>query len=91
MAHALNQHLQHNKIIQSAFTFTDPDLVADIIMSEFNNIIDIIAPCTIKQVRKNYTPYISKVLRQKQKELKKLHNKAKRTQNSKDWLKYKKL
>ena len=58
-------------------------------MSEFNNIIKIIAPCTVKQVRKNYTPYISKVLRQKQKELKKLHNKAKRTQNNEDWLKYK--
>ena len=58
-------------------------------MSEFNNIIKIIAPCTVKQVRKNYTPYISKVLRQKQNELRKLYTKAKRTQNNDDWIKYK--
>lgn len=87
--HALNQHLQHNEIIQTAFTYTDPDLVADIIMSEFSNIIDIIAPHTIRQVRKNYTPYISKTLRQKQGKLRKLHIKAKRTQDNADWTKYK--
>ena len=58
-------------------------------MSEFNNIIDIIAPRTIKQVRKNCTPYISKTLRQKQQQLRKLHIKAKRTQDNADWTKYK--
>merc|ERR1712115_572835 len=57
-AHALNQHLQHNNVIHSAFSYTDPNLVADIIMSEYNNLIEIIAPSTIKQVNKNYTPYI---------------------------------
>ena len=88
-AHALNQHLQHNDIIHSAFSYTDPNLVADIIMSEYNNVIEIIAPCTIKQVHKNYTQYINKVLHQKQKNLKKLYNKAKRTKNNEDWLKYK--
>ena len=87
--HALNQHLQHNDIIQTAFTYTDPDLIADIIMSEFNNIIDIIAPQTVKQVRKNYTPYISKTLREKQNQLRKLHIKAKKTKDIEDWNKYK--
>ena len=60
MEHALNKHLKCNDIIQTAFTYTDPVLIADIIMSEFNNIIDIISPRTIRQVRKNYTPYINK-------------------------------
>jgi len=58
-------------------------------MSEFNNIIGTIALRKIKQVRKNYTPYISKTLRQKQQELRKLHIKAKITQDNADWTKYK--
>ena len=58
-------------------------------MSEFNNIIEIIAPHTVRQVRRNYTPYISKALRQKQNELRKLHIKAKRTQDNADLIKYK--
>merc|ERR1711867_38221 len=52
-AHALNQHLQHNEIMQSTFTYTDPYLVADIIMSEFNNTIEIIAPCKVKHKQKH--------------------------------------
>ena len=58
-------------------------------MSEYNNVIEIIAPCNIQQVRKNYTPYLSKAILQKQKNLQKLYNKAKQTKCNEDWLKYK--
>ena len=58
-------------------------------MSEFNNIIEIIAPPIIKQEQKNYTPHINKVLRYKQRKLRKLHDKAKRSKKHEDWLKYK--
>ena len=58
-------------------------------MSEFNNVIEIIAPCTIKQERKNYAPYINTTLRNKQRILQRLYNKAKKTKCNEDWLNYK--
>ena len=77
--HALNQHLENNDVINSALNYTDPNLIADIMMSELNNIIEIIAPCKIKQEQKNYTPYINKIMRYKQRKLRKLYDKAKRS------------
>ena len=58
-------------------------------MSEYNNIIDIISPHIIRQVRKNYTPYINKKLRQKKQHLHKLHIRAKHTGDITDWTEYK--
>ena len=58
-------------------------------MTEYNNIIDIISPKTIRQVLKNYTPYINKTLRQKQQKLHKLHLRAKHTGDKTDWTEYK--
>ena len=58
-------------------------------MSEFNNVIEVIAPCTIKQEQKNYAPYISTNLRNKQRILQQLYNKARKTKCNEDWLKYK--
>merc|ERR1712240_978051 len=84
--HALNQHLEHNQILKSVFTYTDPNLIADIIMSELNNTIEVIAPCTIKQEQKIYAPYIDTTLRNRQRILQKLYNKAKSTKNNEDWL-----
>ena len=78
-SHALNQHLENNDVINSALNYTDPNLIAEIIMSEFNNIIEIIAPCKSKQEQKNYTPYINKIMRYKQRKLRKLYDKAKRS------------
>merc|ERR1712240_281714 len=62
--HTLNKYLNNNDIIQTAFNYMDPVLIAEIIMNEYNNIIDIIAPKTKRQVRKNYTPYLDKETRQ---------------------------
>merc|ERR1712240_219430 len=87
--HALNQHLEHNDILKSVFTYTDPNLIADVVMSEINNTIEIIAPCTVKQEQKIYAPYIDTNLRNKQRILQKLYNKAKCTKNNEDWLNYK--
>merc|ERR1712240_255237 len=87
--HALNQHLEHNDILKSVFTYTDPNLITDVVMSEINNTIEIIAPCTVKQEQKIYAPYIDTNLRNKQRILQKLYNKAKSTKNNEDWLNYK--
>ena len=67
----------------------DPNLIAEIIMTEYNNIIEIIAPRTIRQVCKNYTPYLNKHLRHKNYQLQKLHRMAKHTDDKNDWLAYK--
>lgn len=60
--YTLNQYLSNNDILQTIYTYTDPDLIAEIMMSEYNNIIDIVSPHIIRQVQKNYTPYINKNL-----------------------------
>ena len=63
----------------------DPDLIAEIIMTEYINIIEIIAPRTIRQVRKNYTPYLNKHLRDQKSQVHKLHLMAKHTDDKNDW------
>merc|ERR1712240_304919 len=85
----LNKYLDNNDIIQTAFNYTDPNLIAEILMKEYNNIIEIIAPQTKQQVKKNYTPYINKETRLERQNLQKLHTKAKQTQDNNDWREYK--
>merc|ERR1712240_629180 len=62
---------------------------AEIIMREFNNIIEIIAPRTKRQVKKNYTPYLNKETREGKKKLYQMHKKAKQTQENDNWREYK--
>merc|ERR1712240_36348 len=87
--HNLNAYLNNNDIIQTAYNYTNPELIAEIIMREFNNIIEIIAPRTKRQVKKNYTPYLNKETREAKKKLNEMHNKAKQTQQDDDWREYK--
>merc|ERR1712240_767534 len=87
--HTMNENLKNNDIIQTAFNYTAPDLIAEIIMNEYNNIIEIIAPQTKRQVKKNYTPYLNKETRQEKHNLQRLHTKAKQTQDTNDWREYK--
>ena len=58
-------------------------------MTEYNNIIEIIAPRTIRQVQKNYTPYLNIHLRHQKSQVHKLHRMAKHTDDKNDWLAYK--
>ena len=58
-------------------------------MREYNNIIEIIAPRTKRQVKKNYTPYLNKETREGKKKLYQMHNKAKLTQDNDHWREYK--
>merc|ERR1712240_1002518 len=86
--HTLNKYLNNKDIIQTAFNYTDLDLIAEIIMNEYNNIIDIIAPKAKRQVRKNYTPYLDKETRQERHNLQQLHTKEKHTQDTNHWNEY---
>merc|ERR1712240_744109 len=87
--HKLNEYLNNNDIIQTAFTYTNPELIAEIIMREYNNTIEIIAPQTKRQVKKNYMPYLDKETREGKKQLHKMHTKAKQTQEDEHWREYK--
>merc|ERR1712240_391568 len=87
--HKLNKYLSNNDIIQTGFNYTDPDLIAEIIMKEFNNIIEIIALQTKRQVKKNYTPYLNKETRKEKKQLNKMHTRAKQTQDDEHWQEHK--
>ena len=80
----MKQHLTNNEILLTAYNYTDPDLIAEMIMTEYNYIIDIISPHTIRQVRKNYTPYLNKTIRQQKQQLHKLLIRAKHTNDTTD-------
>ena len=84
----MTEYIRHNDILQSTFTYTDPDLITHILMTELNNIIDCIAPQHTRQVRKNYLPYMSNELKQRQQTVKNLHTTAKNTPDNNDWLNY---
>ena len=73
----MNEYLKNNDIIQTAFNYTDPDLIAEIIMNEYNIIIEIIAPKTKRQVKKNYTPYLTKETRKEKTQPIKLKHQSK--------------
>merc|ERR1712240_317861 len=87
--HNLNKYLNNNDIIQTVYNYTDPELIAEILMREYNNIIEIIAPRTKRQVKKNYTPYLDKETREGKRKLHQMHNKAKQTQDNDHWREYK--
>ena len=64
--HLLNSYIDCNDILQTIFNYTCPNLIANILMTELNAIINIIAPSKIIQVRNNYTPYMTDDLQQRQ-------------------------
>ena len=62
--HTLKQYLTNNEILLTAYNYTDPDLIAEIIMTEYNNVIDkyarTIHPTKTKNLdykNNNYTNY----------------------------------
>ena len=86
--HTLTEYIRHNDILNSIFKYTDPDLIAHILMTELNIIIDCIAPQNVRQVKKNYLPYMTKDLRQRQQTVKNLHTTAKISNDNNDWLNF---
>ena len=53
----LSQHVKQSHLLNSFFSYDDPDIVADILQLELNSIIDSIVPSKIVQYRKDYIPY----------------------------------
>ena len=86
--HLLNSYIDCNDILQTIFNYTCLNLIANILMTELNAIINIIAPSKIIQVRNDYTPYMTDDLQQRQTDNLQLLKTAKRTGQTSDWTEY---
>ena len=53
---SLTEALKVNQHFQEVFHQTDPNIIAEIIMQNLNQIIDILAPLRIVQIKKDYLP-----------------------------------
>ena len=60
--HTLSQYFLHNDNLNTIFNFTDPNIIANILHFEMDLIINCIAPRHRVQVKKKYSPYVSKEL-----------------------------
>ena len=61
--HTLSQYFQLNNNLNDIFNLTDPNSIADIIHNEMDIIINCIAPRHRIQLKKNFSPYVSKELK----------------------------
>ena len=77
-----------NPELNRIFSLSDPEEVAFIVQNELNNIINDLAPCTIKQRKKNYAPYIGPDLRVEINNTNTLLTQAIQSKLPSDWLKY---
>ena len=83
--HLLSEYIANNQPLNDLFSYTDPDSIANTLVSELSNIIDIIAPPKIIQAKKKYAPWLDKNFKI-QSEIKNLaHLKALRDNIPKDW------
>ena len=85
----LSKHVQQSHLLNSIFSYDDPDIVADILQLELNSIINSIAPSKIVQYRKDYIPYYNPNILQELELNKSLLNKAIYTNKHDDWLEFK--
>ena len=75
--------------INTAFNYSDPNSIADIIQLEMNTIINTLVPYRITQYICNYTPYITDKIKRELKHTHYLLNKAIRTHGINDWREFK--
>ena len=76
--------------LQSIFEMEEPDEIADTMLSEFNNIIDTLAPPKVVQVRRNENNNLSKETMRLMEENKRQFTIAKETGKTEDYIKYRK-
>ena len=71
--------------INDAFQYEDPEIIADIIQTELNSIIEMIAPTKYQQFKKKYTPYYNKKTVQDRKTMNEYLTDAIKTNNQYSW------
>ncbi len=86
--HTLEQYIQNSQPLTDIFQLTDPDLIANTLSTELNNIIDIIAPKYKIQTKTTHAPYIDKHLLQQIQQRQSYHNTACQTNLPEDWRQY---
>ena len=77
-----------NQNLDMIFNYNDPDTIANIFQSEFNSIIDFLAPLKVVNLKKNYAPYLSNELKDQIKNTDKLLTNAIKSKTQDDWRKY---
>ena len=59
--HTLSSYIENNDQLNLIFNYTDSNQIAYILLSELNNIINIITPQ--RRIQKSFAPYIDKNLK----------------------------
>ena len=83
--HTLNEYFSHNDTLNTIFNYTDPEIVANILIKEITLIINCIAPPKKIQFTNNYAPWIDQEFINQSKIKDNLHTKAKLTNSETDW------
>ena len=86
--HTLNEYFSCNTFIQEIFSETDPNIIAETLITELSLIIECIAPSKKVQCSKSYAPWITKEFIRESKLKDELHKIAKVSNNGDDWRKF---
>ena len=81
----LNAMIDVNENLQSLFKYEDPDKIANILVEEYNRIINTLAPEKIINVTKEDIPYINKEILEMKNEADKELTKAIESNAPEDW------
>ena len=82
---ALELAIDNSECLNSIFNYDDPDIIAEILQTELNLIIEVIAPHKVIQCKKDYIPYLNDDLKQQIKENNDILSQAINTNNSDSW------
>ena len=85
----LKHEIEHSEQLNSIFSYTDPDLIANILQIELNSIIDHFTEPKIIQFTKKYIPFYNEELRNNIYENNKLLTKAIDSNEIEDWRNFK--
>ena len=82
------QYFINNEILNTIFHYTDPEIIANILINEISIIINCIAPAKKVQCNTKYAPWIDDDFIIQSKLRDDLHKKAKLSDSQEDWRQY---
>ena len=81
----LSQYFLNNDVLNSIFSETDPNFIAETLINELSIIIECIAPSKKIQCNSTYAPWIKEDFLREAKVKDNLHKIAKRSNRDEDW------
>ena len=81
----MSQYFVNNEVLQSIFSETDPNVIAETLLNELSIIIECIAPSKKIQCNSSYAPWIKEEFLREAKVKDNLHKIAKRYNREEDW------